>query len=66
MAPIRIGKNAYVAAGSTVTKDVPDGALSIGRAHQVNKEGWAEKQKDKEAGAPGKPSTPPSTKEEKS
>ncbi|MCZ6515646.1 MAG: bifunctional UDP-N-acetylglucosamine diphosphorylase/glucosamine-1-phosphate N-acetyltransferase GlmU [Acidobacteria bacterium] len=66
VAPIRIGKNAYVAAGSTVTKDVPDGALSIGRAHQVNKEGWAEKQKDKEAGAPGKPSTPPSTKEEKS
>ena len=61
VAPIRIGKNAYVAAGSTVTRDVPDGALSIGRAHQVNKEGWAKKQKDKEAGAPGKPSTPPPT-----
>lgn len=43
VAPVRIGKNAYVGAGSTITEDVPDGALGIGRGRQVNKEGWAEK-----------------------
>jgi bifunctional UDP-N-acetylglucosamine pyrophosphorylase / glucosamine-1-phosphate N-acetyltransferase len=47
VAPIRIGKGAYVGTGSTVTMDVPDGALAIGRAHQVNKEGYAEKIKAK-------------------
>jgi bifunctional UDP-N-acetylglucosamine pyrophosphorylase/glucosamine-1-phosphate N-acetyltransferase len=41
VAPIAIGKGAYVAAGSTLTEDVPDGALGLGRAKQVNKEGWA-------------------------
>ena len=41
VAPIRIGKGAYVGTGSTVTMDVPDGALAIGRARQVNKEGYA-------------------------
>src|SRR3989475_3746732 len=40
-APITIGDGAYIAAGSTVTKDVPPGALAVGRAHQVVKEGWA-------------------------
>jgi len=43
VAPVRIGKNAYVGAGSTIVEDVPDGALGIGRGRQVNKEGWAEK-----------------------
>jgi len=43
VAPLRIGKGAYVGTGSTVTMDVPDGALAIGRARQVNKEGYAEK-----------------------
>ena len=41
VAPITIGDGAYIAAGSTVTKDVPPGALAVGRAHQVVKEGWA-------------------------
>jgi bifunctional UDP-N-acetylglucosamine pyrophosphorylase/glucosamine-1-phosphate N-acetyltransferase len=41
VAPIAIGKGASVAAGSTLTEDVPDGALGLGRAKQVNKEGWA-------------------------
>ena len=41
MAPIRIGDRAFVAGGSAVTDDVPDDALAIGRARQVNKEGWA-------------------------
>ena len=41
VAPIEIGAGAYVAAGSTVTEPVPPGALALGRARQVNKEGWA-------------------------
>jgi len=41
VAPITIGDGAYIGAGSTVTKDVPPGALAVGRAHQVIKEGWA-------------------------
>ena len=43
VAPVRIGKSAYVAAGSTITKDVPEGALSIERAKQTNLEGWVER-----------------------
>lgn len=43
IAPVRIEKGAYVAAGSTITNDVPHGALSIARARQTNKEGYAEK-----------------------
>lgn len=41
VAPVRVGRGAYVAAGSTVTSDVPADALAIGRSKQVNKEGWA-------------------------
>jgi len=41
VAPVRIGKGAYVAAGSTITEDVPDDALALGRARQTTKEGWA-------------------------
>jgi bifunctional UDP-N-acetylglucosamine pyrophosphorylase/glucosamine-1-phosphate N-acetyltransferase len=40
IAPVRVGKGAYVAAGSSITEDVPPDALAIGRARQVNKEGW--------------------------
>ncbi len=43
VAPVRVGKNAYVGAGSTITEDVPDRALGLARGRQVNKEGWAEK-----------------------
>lgn len=43
VAPVKIGKNAYVAAGSTITQDVPEEALSIARARQVNKENYVEK-----------------------
>jgi bifunctional UDP-N-acetylglucosamine pyrophosphorylase/glucosamine-1-phosphate N-acetyltransferase len=45
VAPVRIGKGAYVAAGSSIVEDVPDGALGIARGKQVNKPGWAEKRK---------------------
>ena len=41
VAPVRIGKQAYVAAGSSITDDVPEGALALGRARQTTKEGWA-------------------------
>ncbi len=41
VAPIRIGKGAYVAAASCITEDVPEDALALGRARQTNKEGWA-------------------------
>ncbi len=43
VAPVTIGKGAYVAAGSTITKDVPGEALSIARARQVNKEDYVQK-----------------------
>ena len=41
IAPVRIGRGAYVAAGSSITDDVPADALAIARGKQVNKEGWA-------------------------
>jgi len=41
VAPVRIGKGAYVAAGSTITRDVAPGSLAFGRARQVEKPGWA-------------------------
>ncbi|MBM3276195.1 MAG: bifunctional UDP-N-acetylglucosamine diphosphorylase/glucosamine-1-phosphate N-acetyltransferase GlmU [Candidatus Sericytochromatia bacterium] len=40
VAPVEIGQDAYTGAGSTITEDVPAGALALGRAHQVVKEGW--------------------------
>jgi bifunctional UDP-N-acetylglucosamine pyrophosphorylase/glucosamine-1-phosphate N-acetyltransferase len=45
VAPIEIGDGAYVAAGSVLTDQVPPGALAVGRARQVNKEGWVERLK---------------------
>ncbi len=42
VAPVTIGQGAYVAAGSTITEDVPGEALSIARARQVNKENYAQ------------------------
>jgi len=47
IAPVKVGKNAYVGAGSSITDDVPPGALAVGRGRQVNKEGWVEKKKSK-------------------
>jgi bifunctional UDP-N-acetylglucosamine pyrophosphorylase/glucosamine-1-phosphate N-acetyltransferase len=41
VAPIQLGKEVTVAAGSTLTKNVPDGALALGRAKQLIKENWA-------------------------
>ena len=38
--PVRIGDHAWTGAGSTITDDVPDGALAVARARQVNREGY--------------------------
>ncbi len=43
IAPVHVGKGAYVVAGSTITKQVPAGDLAIGRARQENKPGYADK-----------------------
>ena len=43
VAPITIGNQVTIGAGSTITKDVGDGALAIGRAKQMTKEGWAQR-----------------------
>jgi bifunctional UDP-N-acetylglucosamine pyrophosphorylase / glucosamine-1-phosphate N-acetyltransferase len=40
VAPVKVGRKAYVGAGSTITKDVPAGALALARARQVVKNGW--------------------------
>jgi bifunctional UDP-N-acetylglucosamine pyrophosphorylase/glucosamine-1-phosphate N-acetyltransferase len=47
VAPVRVGRNAYVAAGSSITEDVPAESLAIGRGRQVNKEGWVKSRKKK-------------------
>jgi bifunctional UDP-N-acetylglucosamine pyrophosphorylase/glucosamine-1-phosphate N-acetyltransferase len=41
VAPITLGNGSYVAAGSCITEDVPEGALALGRSRQVTKPGWA-------------------------
>lgn len=45
VSPINVGAGAYIAAGSTITEDIPENSLSIARARQVNKEGWTDKRK---------------------
>ena len=45
VSPINVGDGVYIAAGSTITEDIPENNLSIARARQVNKEGWKDKRK---------------------
>jgi bifunctional UDP-N-acetylglucosamine pyrophosphorylase/glucosamine-1-phosphate N-acetyltransferase len=47
VAPIRVGKGAYVGAASCLTEDVPADSLAIGRARQTVKEGWAREKRKK-------------------
>ena len=63
IAPVRVGKGAYVAAGSSITQDVPPGALGIARGRQAVIPGWVERSKKasdkattprKDAGKPAK------------
>ena len=46
VAPVTVGDNAWVAAGSVVTKNVPPGALAIARSKQVNKGGFDDRKRD--------------------
>ena len=47
VAPVTIGKRAYVAAGSTIVNDVPSESLGIARGRQQNKEGWVKRRQNK-------------------
>lgn len=49
VAPVEVGDDAWTAAGSVVTEDVPDGALAIGRARQRNVEGYADRKRRKDS-----------------
>jgi bifunctional UDP-N-acetylglucosamine pyrophosphorylase / glucosamine-1-phosphate N-acetyltransferase len=51
VAPVRLGDGAYVAAGSTITENVPADGLGIARGRQVNKAGWASKKRRELAAA---------------
>jgi len=46
VAPVNVGSDVEVGAGSVITDDVPDGALALGRARQVVKPGWMEKHRE--------------------
>lgn len=47
IAPVKVNSNSYIAAGTTVTEEVPQDSLAIGRARQENKVGWVVKKKNK-------------------
>ena len=49
VAPVTVGRDAYVASGTTVTKDVPRGSLALSRVKQVNVEGWADRFREAQA-----------------
>ena len=51
VAPLRLGRNAYVAAGSVVTDDVPEDSLAVGRGRQVNKQGWVRERRQRQQSA---------------
>ena len=52
VAPVTLGDDAYVAAGSCITDDVPPGALGMARGRQVNKDGWVTGRKDSREAPP--------------
>jgi bifunctional UDP-N-acetylglucosamine pyrophosphorylase/glucosamine-1-phosphate N-acetyltransferase len=64
IAPVRIGNGAYIAAGSTITENVPADALGIARGRQANKAGWAAKRR-RELAAEEKPGKKSRTKKSK-
>jgi bifunctional UDP-N-acetylglucosamine pyrophosphorylase / glucosamine-1-phosphate N-acetyltransferase len=49
IAPVSVGDDAYTAAGSVISKDVPPGALGVARSRQENLEGYAERRREREA-----------------
>jgi len=60
VAPVTVGRDSYVGAGSTVTKDVPRSALALTRVKQVNVEGWAKRFREAQSKRSKKKETPPS------
>ena len=63
VAPVRVGDGAYIAAGSTITDNVPSDALAIARGRQVNKPGWAaSRRREVAAAAKHKPQRKPKRK----
>lgn len=52
IAPVAVGENAFTAAGSTITKDVPADALAVERARQINLEGWVRRRHPERYGEP--------------
>jgi bifunctional UDP-N-acetylglucosamine pyrophosphorylase/glucosamine-1-phosphate N-acetyltransferase len=52
VAPVTIGRNAYIGAGSSITEDVPENALAVARARQVNKPDWANRRHPKKSNQP--------------
>ena len=53
VAPVKVGKRAYVAAASCITEDVPEDSLALGRAQQVVKPDWAKKKREARRAAKG-------------
>ncbi|MGC2112506.1 MAG: bifunctional UDP-N-acetylglucosamine diphosphorylase/glucosamine-1-phosphate N-acetyltransferase GlmU [Candidatus Korobacteraceae bacterium] len=51
VAPVRVGRGAYIGAASCITEDVPADALALGRARQVTKEGWVKERRETISGA---------------
>lgn len=54
VAPVKVGDGAFIAAGSTITENVPSNALGMSRVPQTNKEGWAERRRKVLAGMKSK------------
>jgi bifunctional UDP-N-acetylglucosamine pyrophosphorylase/glucosamine-1-phosphate N-acetyltransferase len=54
VAPVKVGKDSTIGAGSTITKDVPGGALAISRMKQKNIRGWSTKIKHRRKNMKGK------------
>jgi bifunctional UDP-N-acetylglucosamine pyrophosphorylase / glucosamine-1-phosphate N-acetyltransferase len=61
VAPVKVGDGAYIAAGSTITNNIPSDALAIARGRQVNKRGWAAARR-REMAAKHKPARKPKQK----
>jgi bifunctional UDP-N-acetylglucosamine pyrophosphorylase/glucosamine-1-phosphate N-acetyltransferase len=59
VAPVTVGRNAYVASGTTVTRDVPRSALALARVKQINKDGWADQFRDAQGKRKPKPEGKP-------
>jgi bifunctional UDP-N-acetylglucosamine pyrophosphorylase/glucosamine-1-phosphate N-acetyltransferase len=55
VAPVSVGDDAYTAAGSVISEDIPDGALGVARARQRNVEGYSERRRQREAAGEGTP-----------